>query len=102
VARPSIAEGFPGNAGGDFPVLPIPLLQVEIEPNIEATKKAATRAKSDAPRHPAAIPISAVAAGLAPDRAGGAIAGSEVALDALLEERVARQASEFFSQGKKA
>eukprot|EP00887_Chlorella_sp_A99_P008291 scaffold12.g8291.t1 len=48
--------------------------------------------------HPAQIPVSAVAAGLAPDRSAGMPSGSEVALDALMEELVARQALAFVQQ----
>lgn len=58
---------------------------------------------SDAPgHHPAILPISAVAAGLAPDRAGTSPSTSDIMLDALWEERVAQQAQRFFQQGQQA
>lgn len=44
------------------------------------------------------IPVSAVQAGLAPNRTGTTPTGSEVLLDALQEERVAHQARVFFLQ----
>jgi hypothetical protein len=45
----------------------------------------------------AVLPISAITAGLAPDRSSQSVKGSEVAVDALMEEHVARQAVEFFT-----
>ena len=44
------------------------------------------------------IPISAVQAGLVPDRIGSIPTGSEILSDALQEERVAHQARAFFKQ----
>ncbi|EFN51635.1 hypothetical protein CHLNCDRAFT_55034 [Chlorella variabilis] len=41
--------------------------------------------------HPLTVPVSAVAAGLAPDRSGTAPTGSEILLDALAEELLAAQ-----------
>ena len=50
----------------------------------------------DAPR---ALPVSAVAMGLAPERSGeGTPCGSDIAEDALLEEEVAHMAQRFFQQ----
>lgn len=43
-----------------------------------------------------AIPLSAVAAGLAPDRAADTPTGGQIVLDALMEEHVARHAKAFY------
>ena len=46
-----------------------------------------------------ALPVSAVAMGLAPERSGeGTLCGSDIAEDALLEEEVAHMAQRFFQQ----
>lgn len=51
-----------------------------------------------AARRPQQLPVSAVSAGLAPDRQGSVPTGAEVCVDALMEELIAQQALLFFQQ----
>ncbi|KAL4431480.1 hypothetical protein ABPG75_006736 [Micractinium tetrahymenae] len=51
----------------------------------------ASRGDADEQQHPLTVPVSAVAAGWAPDRSGRVPTGSEVFLDALVEELIAAQ-----------
>ncbi|KAL6772330.1 hypothetical protein ACKKBG_A29830 [Auxenochlorella protothecoides x Auxenochlorella symbiontica] len=54
------------------------------------------RGSPDQGPHPSQIPVSALEAGLVQDRTGTTPTGSDLMMDALLEEMVARQAQMFF------
>ena len=75
----------------DLPRTPPPLLR-----SSETSTTPTTTMSTTVPFQ--VLPISAQSAGLVPDRTATAPTGSEILLDALQEEKVARQAQAFFKQ----
>jgi len=67
------------------------------QPQSQSSILPASSSSSTSAAMTAVLPLSAITAGLAPDRSSQSVKGSEVAVDALMEEHVARQAVEFFT-----
>ncbi|PRW20348.1 sec-independent translocase -like [Chlorella sorokiniana] len=68
------------------------------QPLLQQQQQRVQAQEGEQDQHPMMLPVSAVAAGWAPDRAGKAPSGSEIFLDALAEELVAAHVLRFQQQ----